>query len=119
MIEPINNRDIPGYLMNSFDLAARLIAELALPNLKLQFDIYHRQIIHGDVLRGLETLMPITGHIQIASAPLRQEPSSGELDDRHVLQAIQALGYAGHIGCEYTPAAGTRDGLGWMKRLTV
>jgi hydroxypyruvate isomerase len=118
VIEPINNRDIPGYLMNSFDLAARLIAELALPNLKLQFDIYHRQIIHGDVLRGLETLMPVIGHIQIASAPLRQEPGSGELDDARVLQAIQALGYTGHIGCEYTPASGTRDGLGWMKRLT-
>ena len=119
LIEPINSRDIPGYLMNSFDLAARLIAELGLPNLKLQFDIYHRQVIHGDVLRGLETLMPIIGHIQIASAPLRQEPDSGELDDGRVLRHIQALGYAGHVGCEYKPAAGTLDGLGWMNRLTA
>ena len=119
VIEPINNRDIPGYLMNSFDLAAQLIADLGLPNLKLQFDIYHRQLIHGDVLRGLETLMPVVGHMQIASAPLRQEPGSGELDDARVLHAIEALGYAGHIGCEYKPAAGTIEGLGWMKRLTA
>ena len=119
VIEPINNRDIPGYLMNSFALAAQLIAELKLPNLKLQFDSYHRQVIHGDVLRGLETLMPIIGHIQIASTPLRQEPGSGELDDARVLQAIQALGYAGHVGCEYKPAAGTIEGLGWINRLTA
>jgi hydroxypyruvate isomerase len=117
LIEPINNRDIPGYLMNSFDLAEALIRDLALPNLKLQFDIYHRQVIHGDVTRGLEMLMSITGHIQIASAPLRQEPGSGELDDRRILQAIQDLDYRGHIGCEYRPAAGTLAGLGWMQRL--
>jgi hydroxypyruvate isomerase len=118
LIEPINNRDIPGYLMNSFGMAERLIRELALPNLKLQFDIYHRQVIHGDVTRGLEALMPIIGHIQIASAPLRQEPGSGELDDRRILQTIQRLNYKGHIGCEYRPAAGTLAGLGWMQRLS-
>ncbi|MDB5734368.1 MAG: hydroxypyruvate isomerase protein [Alphaproteobacteria bacterium] len=117
LIEPINNRDIPGYLMNNFDLAQQIIGELALPNLKLQFDIYHRQVIHGDVTRGLEALMPITGHIQIASAPLRQEPGSGELDDKRILQTIRGLGYKGHIGCEYRPAAGTLAGLGWMQRL--
>ncbi len=118
VIEPINNRDVPGYLMNSFDLAAGVIGDIAVPNLKLQFDIYHRQIIHGDVTRGLEALMPITSHIQISSAPLRQEPCSGELDDRHILQTIERLGYKGHIGCEYRPAAGTLAGLGWMQGLT-
>jgi hydroxypyruvate isomerase len=117
LIEPINNRDIPGYLMNGFDLAARLIDELKLPNLKLLFDIYHRQIIRGDVTRGLEALMSIIGHIQISSAPLRQEPMTGELDDRHILHTIERLGYRGHIGCEYQPAAGTLEGLGWMTRL--
>jgi hydroxypyruvate isomerase len=117
VIEPINGRDIPGYLMNSFDLAAQLIGELSLPNLKLQFDIYHRQVIHGDVTRGLEALMPIIGHIQISSAPLRQEPCSGELDDRRILKTIEALNYQGHIGCEYRPANGTLAGLGWMQTL--
>ena len=117
LLEPINNRDVPGYLMNDFDLAANLIGELKRPNLKLQFDVYHRQIIHGDVTRGLETLMPITGHIQISSAPLRHEPMSGELDDRRVFELIEKLGYTGHVGCEYNPAAGTLAGLGWMTAL--
>jgi 2-dehydrotetronate isomerase len=116
MIEPINNRDVPGYLMNDFGLAEQLIAELKLPNLKLQFDIYHRQVIHGEVMRGLEALLPITGHIQISSVPGRHEPMSGEVDDLHVLQTIEKLNYAGFIGCEYSPAAGTLEGLGWMKQ---
>jgi 2-dehydrotetronate isomerase len=115
LLEPINSRDVPGFLMNDFDLAARLIGELKRPNLKLQFDVYHRQIIHGDVTRGLESLMPITGHIQISSVPSRHEPMSGELDDRRVFQLIEKLGYTGNIGCEYNPAAGTLAGLGWMK----
>ena len=118
MIEPINGRDIPGYLMNDFALAERLIRELNLPNLRLQFDIYHRQILHGDVTRGLEALLPITGHIQVASVPLRQEPTSGELDDRRVFETLTRLGYDGYIGCEYRPANGTLAGLGWMKGLT-
>jgi hydroxypyruvate isomerase len=118
LLEPINNRDVPGYLMNNFDLAAQVIGELKLPNLKLQFDVYHRQIIHGDVTRGLENLMPITGHIQISSAPSRHEPMSGELDDRRIFQTIERLNHAGHVGCEYNPAAGTLEGLGWMRGLT-
>lgn len=116
-IEPLNPRDAPGYLLADFDLARDIIAELKLPNLKLQFDIYHRQIIHGDVMRGLEALMPITGHIQIASAPERAEPLTGELDDRRILRTIAALGYDGFIGCEYRPVAGTLPGLSWMQRL--
>jgi 2-dehydrotetronate isomerase len=118
MIEPINNRDVPGYLMNDFALAEQLIAELKLPNLKLQFDIYHRQVIHGEVMRGLEALVPITGHIQISSVPGRHEPMSGEVDDLRILQAIDHLNYTGFIGCEYSPAAGTLEGLGWMKRVS-
>ena len=117
LLEPINNHDVPGYLMNSFDLAAQIIAELKLPNLKLQFDIYHRQMIHGEVLQGLEIFLPITAHMQASSVPLRHEPTSGELDDIGIFQAIERLGYAGHIGCEYTPAAGTLEGLGWMEKL--
>ena len=117
LIEPLNRRDAPGYLLNDFALAERIITELGRSNLKLQFDIYHRQIIHGDVTRGLEALMPITGHIQISSVPSRNEPLTGELDDRHILHTIARLDYAGIIGCEYTPAAGTAQGLSWMQRL--
>lgn len=117
LIEPINGRDIPGYLMNDFGLAEWLITESRLPNLGLQFDIYHRQILHGDVTRGLETLLPITGHIQVSSVPLRHEPTTGELDDRRVFDTLTRLGYGGFIGCEYRPANGTLAGLSWMKGL--
>ena len=119
LIEPINNRDIPGYLLNDFVLAEEIIAELKLPNLKFQFDIYHRQILHGDVIRGLERLMPIIDHMQIASVPGRHEPTTGELDDALVLGTIDAMGYAGYIGCEYAPATTTVAGLGWMKPFTA
>lgn len=117
VIEPINGRDIPGYLMNDFHLAARLIRELNLPNFGLQFDIYHRQILHGDVTRGLEALLPITRHMQVASVPLRQEPTTGELDDARVFDTLTRLGYADFVGCEYRPANGTLAGLDWMKGL--
>ena len=113
VIEPINPRDMPGYFLNDFNFAADLIADLALPNLRLQFDIYHRQILHGDVLTGLQSLMPIIGHIQIAAVPMRHEPGSGELDDARILAEIDRLGYGGFVGCEYRPAGDTVSGLGW------
>lgn len=112
VIEPINARDMPGYFLNDFRYAADLIADLGLSNLKLQFDIYHRQIIHGDVLTGLRSLMPIIGHVQIAAVPLRNEPCTGELDDIRILKALDSLGYTGFVGCEYRPAAETVSGLG-------
>jgi hydroxypyruvate isomerase len=117
LIEPLNRRDAPHYLLNDFALAEKLIVEFKLPNLKLQFDIYHRQIIHGDVIRGLEALLPITGHIQVASVPGRQEPCSGELDDLRIFETLEGLNYTGFVGCEYTPAAGTLAGLGWLDRV--
>lgn len=117
VIEPINPRDMPGYFLNDFNFAANLIAEMALPNLKLQYDIYHRQIIHGDVMMSLEKLMPIIGHVQIASVPKRHEPLTGELDDARIFQHLDALGYQGFVGCEYRPAKGTVEGLGWRDYL--
>jgi hydroxypyruvate isomerase len=117
LIEPLNPTDAPGYLLNDFDLARDIIAGLGRPNLKLQFDIYHCQMIHGQVLPRLEALLPLTGHIQISSVPGRHEPTSGEVDDVGVLRALERLGYPGIIGCEYNPRAGTLDGLSWMKQL--
>lgn len=114
VIEPINPRDMPGYFLDDFDYAADLIAELGFANLKLQFDIYHRQVIHGDVLTGLARLMPLIGHVQIAAVPRRNEPCTGELDDVRILRALDALGYEGFVGCEYRPAGYTAAGLGWM-----
>lgn len=119
LIEPINAQDFPGYFLNDFDYAAELINRVKLPNLKLQFDIYHRQKMRGAVIEGLQALMPIIGHVQIASAPGRHEPGAGELDDFHVFRALDLLGYSGFVGCEYWPAAGTREGLGWLARTRV
>jgi len=117
VIEPINARDMPGYFLNDFNFAANLIADMALPNLKLQYDIYHRQIIHGDVMTSLEKHMPIIGHVQIASVPKRNEPLTGELDDARIFQHLDALGYRGFVGCEYRPANGTVVGLDWRDQL--
>ncbi|NEY90648.1 2-oxo-tetronate isomerase [Tabrizicola oligotrophica] len=114
LIEPINGRDMPGYFLNDFNAAADLVGDLGLPNLRLQFDIYHRQILHGDVLTGLRQMMPIIGHVQIAAVPLRHEPGTGELADAVILAELDRLGYNGFVGCEYRPAGDTLVGLGWM-----
>jgi hydroxypyruvate isomerase len=114
-IEPLNPRDAPGYFLNDFGAAARLIAEIGDPRLRLQYDIYHRQILHGDVLTSLAELLPIIGHVQIASAPQRAEPGTGELNDDDVLARHDALGSQGYIGCDYRPARGTVAGLGWLQ----
>jgi len=114
LLEPINGRNMPDYFMNDFNKATALIGELALSNVKLQFDIYHRQIIHGDVTMALRALMPITGHIQIASVPSRHEPTTEELNDVFLFSELDRLNYSGFVGCEYNPRAGTLDGLGWF-----
>ncbi|MDQ8730284.1 2-oxo-tetronate isomerase [Bradyrhizobium sp. LHD-71] len=115
MLEPINPRDIPGLFLNDFDLAEQLIQELKLPNVWLQFDIYHRQIIHGDVTKALERLMPMTRHIQIASVPSRNEPDGEELNFPFLFGELDRLGYDGFVGCEYRPRGKTMDGLGWFE----
>ncbi|MCU0819664.1 MAG: TIM barrel protein [Beijerinckiaceae bacterium] len=115
LLEPINPRDMPGYFLNDFNWCAAFIRRLGLPNVALQFDIYHRQIIHGDVIRGLEALFPLIRHIQVAAVPLRHEPGTGELDDARIFSTLDQLGYDGFIGCEYRPATGTLAGLGWIK----
>ena len=117
VIEPINSRDMPAYFLNDFNFAAELIGDLGHPNLKLQYDVYHRQILHGDVLKSLAALMPVIGHVQIAAVPDRHEPGSGELDDSRILGALDALGYAGFVGLEYRPAGDTVEGLAWRQRL--
>jgi 2-dehydrotetronate isomerase len=115
VLEPINSRDIPGYFLNNVDAGAALITDLALPNLKLQFDIYHCQIIHGDVTTRLRKYMDIIGHVQIASVPSRGEPDIEELNYPFLFDELERLGYAGYVGCEYRPRGKTLDGLGWFK----
>ena len=116
VLEPLNLRDNPGYYLTDFDAAADLIRDLALPNLKLQFDLYHCQILHGDVTRRLEALLPIVGHVQVASVPSRNEPDGEELNFPFLFGLLDRLGYDGYVGCEYRPRARTEDGLGWFKK---
>jgi hydroxypyruvate isomerase len=116
VLEPINKRDMPQYFLNDFAFAEALIRDLARPNLKLQFDIYHRQIMHGDVIMALRHFLPMIGHIQVASVPSRHEPAGEELNDLFVFDELDRLGYDGYVGCEYRPRAGTVDGLGWFAR---
>jgi hydroxypyruvate isomerase len=115
VIEPINPRNVPGYFLNDFSFARDLIVELKIPNLKLQFDIYHCQIIHGDVTMRLRAMMPIIGHIQIASIPSRHEPDDEELNYPFLFEELDRLDYGGFVGCEYNPRGMTTDGLGWFK----
>jgi len=114
LLEPLNPRDTPGYFLNDYALAERLIAEIGAPNVKLQFDFYHRQIMHGDVTIAFRRLLPLTGHVQIASIPSRHEPDLEELNYGFLYEEMDRLGYAGYVGCEYRPRAGTREGLGWF-----
>ncbi len=115
VLEPINGRNMPGYYLNDFNIAEKLIAKLGLPNLKLQFDIYHRQIMHGDVTMALRQLLPMIGHIQIASVPSRHEPDVEELNYPFLFGEIDRLGYDGFVGCEYIPRGHTLDGLDWFR----
>lgn len=115
LIEPLNKRDMPGYFLDDFALAAEIVAEIDRPNVKLQFDIYHRQILHGDVVSALRQYAPMIGHIQVASVPRRHEPGTGELDDAHLFAMLDEMGYPGHVGCEYRPERTTGEGLLWMR----
>ena len=115
LLEPINGRDMPGYFLDDFGFAAQLIAELAIPNLKMQFDLYHRQIMHGDVTMALRGMLPVIGHIQVASVPSRHEPDGEELNWPFLFAELDRVAYPGFVGCEYRPRAATRDGLGWFR----
>lgn len=113
LIEPINSRDRPGYFLNHVERAAAVIAAVGKPNLRLQFDFYHAQIMGGDLLTRLEKYLPIIGHLQCASVPRRHEPDEGEVNYPAVFEAVDKLGYQGWIGAEYKPRGRTEEGLKW------
>lgn len=117
LIEPINTFDIPGFYLNRTAQAIALIEEVGSPNLYLQHDIYHMQRMEGELANTIAKHLPKIAHMQIADTPGRHEPGSGEINYAWLFRFIDQLGYDGWIGCEYKPAAGTREGLGWIKAL--
>jgi 2-dehydrotetronate isomerase len=129
LLEPINTRDIPDFYLNRQDQAHLLLAQIDRPNVKVQMDLYHCQIVEGDVAMKIRQYLPTgnVGHFQIAGVPERQEPDIGEMNYPYLFDLIDSLGYAGWIGCEYKPHLGgplgdqigaTSAGLGWLRRAT-
>jgi hydroxypyruvate isomerase len=128
LVEPLNPRDFPGYLVSRQDDAHALLAEIGEPNVQVQFDLYHCQVAEGDLAMKIRQYLPTgrVGHFQIAGAPQRHEPDVGELNYPYLLQVIDEVaascGWQGWVGCEYRPArgavpGGTTGGLGWLKNL--
>lgn len=115
LIEPINNRDMPGYFLNYQQQAHDIVAEVGEPNLKVQMDWYHCQIMEGDIAMRLRRHFAGVGHVQIAGVPERHEPDTGELNYPYLYALLDELGYDGYVGCEYRPRAGTSAGLGWFQ----
>jgi hydroxypyruvate isomerase len=119
LIEPINTWDMPGYFLTGSAQAAGIIEECGAPNLFLQYDIYHMQRMEGDLTAGIRAHFPRIRHMQLADVPGRHEPGTGEIDFAAVFALLDALGYAGWIGCEYHPLAKTVAGLSWRTQLSA
>lgn len=118
-LEAINSRvDMPGFFLDHSQKAVDLITEIGSENVKLQYDIYHMQIMEGDLVRQLERLMPWIGHIQFADNPGRHEPGTGEINFPNVFSALDRFGYQGWVSAEYRPSQETVDTLGWFHRDT-
>ena len=113
MIEPINTRTVPGFFLSGSAQAVALLEESGAANAYVQYDLFHMQIMEGDIAKTIERLLPRIGHIQIADVPDRHEPGTGELNFPWLLAHIDRLGYGGAIGCEYNPATDTLAGLAW------
>jgi hydroxypyruvate isomerase len=116
LLEPLNVRDKPGYLVNRSDDIAAIIEEIGAPNVKLLFDVYHVQIMEGDLTMRLRRHAPIIGHVQLAAVPSRAEPDEGEINLGHVFNTLDEIGYGGLIGLEYKPRTDTSAGLAWIDK---
>ena len=117
LIEPLNHYDAPGYFLNDLALARHVLAKVNRQNLKLMFDCYHIQILHGDITRQLQNAFGIIGHIQFASVPDRGAPDEGELNYQHLFSVMKKAGYEKPLGAEYKAANGDTDAsLSWLKK---
>lgn len=118
LLEALNNRDVPGYfLVHQRDTLA-LVEEIDRPNVAVQLDLYHAQIMDGDLTHLIIQLGSAIGHVQIASVPERHEPTEGEVNYAHLLKTLTAIGYQSWIGCEYTPKVNTHQGLGYLASMS-
>jgi len=115
LIEPINPRDRPDYFLTRAEQAADIIAKVERPNVRIQFDFYHAQIVGGDLITRFEKHLPFVGHVQIAAVPSRHEPDEGEVNYPAIFTTLERLGYDEWIGCEYRPRGRTEDGLRWAR----
>jgi hydroxypyruvate isomerase len=115
MIEPLNTRDVPGYALSTLEQAAGVIVEVGRPNVGLQLDLYHAQIMGGDLTWRIRRFAPLIRHVQISGAPTRNEPDRGEVNLSSVLQTLADVGYDAWISGEYRPTGTTRNSLGWMQ----
>jgi hydroxypyruvate isomerase len=116
LLEAINTRDIPGYLVNTQAESYAICEEVGAPNLKMQMDLYHMQVMEGDLETKLRKYAAHCGHIQIAGCPGRNEPDTGEIRYEALYPVVDEIGYESWIGCEYRPAGVTTEGLGWFHR---
>jgi hydroxypyruvate isomerase len=119
LLEPLNTRDKPDYLVSRSDEVVEVLRDIDEPNVKLLFDVYHVQIMEGDLIRRLERHRAHIGHVQIAAVPTRAEPDEGEVAYPAVFSALRAIGYAGLVGLEYKPRARTEDGLQWIHKICL
>ncbi len=117
LIEPINPREMPNYLLSTQHEAHAIREEVGLPNMRVQMDLYHAQIVEGDLTEKIRHWLPYIGHFQIAGVPGRNEPDQGEVNYAWLFKVLDELKYDGWIGCEYRPAQSTTAGLGWMYKL--
>jgi hydroxypyruvate isomerase len=117
LIEPINTRDIPGYFLDTSAKAVDIIESVDAPNLRLQYDVYHMQIMEGDLAPTIGKHLKHIAHVQIADTPGRNEPGTGEINFPFIFDHLDRSGYRGWIGCEYKPRSSTYESLRWFRAL--
>jgi hydroxypyruvate isomerase len=119
VIEPINHFSVPGYFLNDYVYASDVIKSIGSENIKLMVDLFHMQMIQGNIIRSLHEYKNFIGHVQVAQAPNRNEPDTkGELDLKFILDGLdESIGYRDYIGCEYKPMTTTAEGLKWIQEL--